>query len=193
MTGRAPLHADSSPAWHKGAGAATVWPKHAAREGAANHPTDSSPMALAADIALLRDAPLFERMGEEELRLFAFGARKRVFREGETVWVRGADAPGGAIVMMGSLELTDANGARRTAEPGTLVEELALARRRPHDTTAVALEDGALMEIGRDLFHRMVEEYPGIAAHVADRVATRLETLLDAIAPTADRLSRMRD
>lgn len=150
-------------------------------------------MALASDIALLRSVPLFEAMSEEQLRLFAFGARKRVFREGETLHEHGRPAEGGLIVMMGTIGLTDAEGRTREAEPGELIDELAMIARRSHRETAVAIEDGAVMAIERPLFLRMAEEYPDIVDLVRTRVGERLEALLARVEPVAARLAAIED
>ena len=150
-------------------------------------------MALAADIALLRETPLFGDMTDEELRLFAFGAKKRVFREGERLHERGRAADGALVLMMGALELTDEDGEASRAEPGALLDEMALYKRARHDATAVAVEDGAVMAIGRDLFMRMVEEYPGIAEIARARIADRLDGILAAVEPVAERLASIRD
>ena len=150
-------------------------------------------MALAADIALLREAPLFGDMTDEQLRLFAFGARKHVFREGERLHERGRAAEGGLVVIMGRLALTDEHGEEREAEPGALLDEMALFKRARHDETAVAAEDGAVMAIPRELFMRMVEEYPGIAEIARSRIADRLNRLLVSVEGPAARLARVRD
>ena len=150
-------------------------------------------MALAADIALLREAPLFGDMTDEELRLFAFGAKKHVFREGERLHERGRTAEGGLVVMMGRLALTDAEGDTREAEAGELLDEMALYKRSRHAETAVAAEDGAVMAISHELFMRMVEEYPNIAEIARARIADRLDGLLHAIEGPAMRLASVRD
>ena len=150
-------------------------------------------MALAADMALLRSTPLFEELGDEELRLIAFSARKSVFREGERVMERGAPAPGASIVMMGALEATDADGHAEVKESGALLDELALVMPRGHGVEAVALEDGAVMRVERSLFLHVVEEYPRVAEIVRGRIGDRLEALLASIEPVAERLARVED
>ena len=150
-------------------------------------------MALAADMALLRTTPLFEELGDEELRLIAFSARKSVFRSGERVLSRGENAEGATIVVMGALETTDAEGRAETVEPGALLDELALVMPRAHGVDAVAVEDGAVMRVDRSLFLHVVEEYPRVAEVVRARIGDRLEALLASIEPVAERLASIRD
>ena len=150
-------------------------------------------MALAADMALLRSTPLFEELGDEELRLIAFSARKSVFREGERVMRRGTPAEGASIVVMGALETTDGQGRTEVVESGALLDELALVMGRDHGVDAVAVEDGAVMRVERSLFLHVVEEYPRVAEVVRGRVGDRLEALLAALEPVAGRLARVRD
>ena len=139
-------------------------------------------------MAALRAAPLFGELNDEQLRLIAFGARKRGFEAGEVLFREGRSADGGVVLVRGYVELTSEAGERVEVDPGGLIAELALVARRPHAHTATATTEGVMMTIERALFRRMVEEYPDIAGHLRRRIAARLDGLLHRIEPFPDRL-----
>ena len=134
-------------------------------------------MSLTADTILLANAPLFGSLAQDELRLIAFGARKRPFRAGDVLFHEGRAADGAAVVEAGRIRLENAAGDHRIAERFALLDEFALVGRRPHVHTMTAETDGSLMLIDRTLFRRMLEEFPDIAKKTRDRLAARLERL----------------
>ncbi|MFB2602145.1 cyclic nucleotide-binding domain-containing protein, partial [Rhizobium phaseoli] len=88
-------------------------------------------MALTDDIHLLSQLPLFKDMSEDQLRLIAFGADRRMIAAGQMLFRQGAPAESAYVVLSGSLVLstTSSDGMQRAdavAGPGTLISELAL-------------------------------------------------------------------
>ena len=135
-------------------------------------------MTLTADVMTLANAPLFREFNEEQLRLIAFGARKRPFRAGDVVFREGRPAEGAAIVAEGRLTIENEAGERGTAPTHALLDEIALLSRRPHVYTATAEVDGALMVVDRTLFRRMLDEFPEIADRTRERFERRLVGLV---------------
>ena len=134
-------------------------------------------MSLTSDVMTLANAPLFREFDEEQLRLIAFGARKRPFRVGDVVFREGRPAEGAAIVAEGRLTVENEAGERGTAPTYSLLDEVALLSRRPHAFTAVADTDGVLMVVDRTLFRRMLDEFPEIADRTRERFEGRLVQL----------------
>ncbi|MGO4564484.1 cyclic nucleotide-binding domain-containing protein [Rhizobium sp. 2YAF20] len=132
-------------------------------------------MALNDDIRLLSHLPLFQGMGDEQLRLIAFGADRRHITAGQTLFREKSPAECAYVVTGGSFELTtlDQKGVSRVeavVQPGTLLSELALVTLVERKYTAVALEDSDVIRITRSLFHRLIEEYPEAARLIEGRV-----------------------
>jgi CRP-like cAMP-binding protein len=132
-------------------------------------------MALNDDIRLLSHLPLFQGMGDEQLRLIAFGADRRHITAGQTLFREKSPAECAYVVSGGSFELTtlDQKGVSRVeavVQPGTLLSELALVTLVERKYTAVALEDSDVIRITRSLFHRLIEEYPEAARLIEGRV-----------------------
>ena len=132
-------------------------------------------MALVDDINLFSQLPLFRGMGDDQLRLIAFGADRRHLAAGQTLFRERSPAECAYVVASGRFELTtlDARGASRVeavVEAGTLLSELALVTLVERKYTAVALEDSTVIRITRALFHRLIEEYPEAAQLIEGRV-----------------------
>ena len=132
-------------------------------------------MALSDDIRLFSQLPLFQGMGDEQLRLIAFGADRRHITAGQTLFREKSPAECAYVVTGGSFELTtlDQKGVSRVeavVQPGTLLSELALVTLVERKYTAVALEDSDVIRITRSLFHRLIEEYPEAARLIEGRV-----------------------
>ncbi|WP_322989656.1 cyclic nucleotide-binding domain-containing protein [Hoeflea sp.] len=147
-------------------------------------------MALNDDIALLSTVALFHEIGEDKLRLIAFGAERRKLQPGQMLFRQNTPADCAFVVASGRFELTRAgrNGHSQTigtAERGTLLGELAMVTSVDRSMTAIALDDAEVIRINRPLFRRMLEEYPEIADIVRERIAVNLAEInagLDRIA-----------
>ena len=140
-------------------------------------------MALVDDINLFSQLPLFQGMGDDQLRLIAFGADRRHLAAGQTLFRERSPAECAYVVASGRFELTtlDARGASRVeavVEAGTLLSELALVTLVERKYTAVALEDSTVIRITRALFHRLIEEYPDAARLIESRVRDNFNAMV---------------
>ncbi len=147
-------------------------------------------MALKDDIAVLSRVPVFSGMSEEQIRLLAFGAEKRHLSEGQVLFKQGQAANCAYAVLSGQIELTSSNGrGGQTALPGTLLSELAMISNVERKFTATALENTEVIRISRELFLRLLEEFPEAASIVEDRIRENLNALLGGLAAQARRFS----
>lgn len=140
-------------------------------------------MALKDDIALLSRVSLFEDLDEDKLRLIAFGAERRRVPEGQTLFREGTNADCAFVVASGSFELVRRGRDKTTiqigvAGAGTLLGEIAMISAVHRHMTAIAAEPSEVMRINRPLFHRMLDEYPGVAALVQARIQTNFRAFL---------------
>lgn len=151
-------------------------------------------MALTDDIRLLSQLPLFHGMGEEPLRLIAFGADRRHVSPGQTLFREKSPAECAYVVANGSFELTtvDASGqsnVEATVQAGTMLSELALVTLVERKYTAVALEESDVMRITRALFHRLIEEYPDAGLLIQNRIRENFAALARQTAALLGRFS----
>ncbi|KQV73129.1 cyclic nucleotide-binding domain-containing protein [Rhizobium sp. Root1220] len=139
-------------------------------------------MALNDDIRLLSQLPLFNGMSEDQLRLVAFGADRRVISAGQMLFREGSPAESAYVILSGEMELsrTGRDGqleVQSTVGPGTLLSELALVTLVERKFTAVAKDDTSIIRITRALFHRLIEEYPDAARLIENRIRDNIAEL----------------
>jgi CRP-like cAMP-binding protein len=139
-------------------------------------------MALADDIRLLTQVTLFRELDDDQLRLIAFGAERRLVSAGQELFRDKSPAESAFIVAKGRLNLLtpDRNGEIKvdaTVGPGTLLSELALVTMVERKFTAVAVEDCEVLKISRSLFHRLLEEYPQVGHLIENRIRDNIAGL----------------
>ena len=144
-------------------------------------------MALTDDIRLLSQVPLFQDLGDDQLRLIAFGAERRHVPGGQVLFREKSPAECAFVVAGGSFELSilGRNGKPKLetiATPGTMLSELALVTLVERKFTAVAQGDSDVIRITRLLFHRLLEEYPDVAAIVEGRIRENIASMAKAAA-----------
>lgn len=146
-------------------------------------------MALKDDIAVLSRVPVFSGMNEEQIRLLAFGAEKRNLAQGQTLFHQGEPADCAYLVLNGHLVLKAENGAEQDVPAGVLLSEIAMVSSIDRKFSAIAVEDSQVMRITRELFVRLLEEFPEAAAIVEARIRDNLTSLLGGIASQKHRFS----
>ncbi|MGN6469883.1 MAG: cyclic nucleotide-binding domain-containing protein [Rhizobiaceae bacterium] len=151
-------------------------------------------MALDDDIRLISGVPLFASFTPDQLRLLAFGAENMRLAPGQLLYEAGARADGAFVVAEGSIGLfrEDADGERvllATIGRGAMLGELALIADAVRPTGAVALEETDLVRLSRKLFHRILQEYPELAAALRDHIAGNLAAMVEEIDALGPRFS----
>lgn len=149
-------------------------------------------MALDDDIRILGTVGLFESFTPEQLRLLAFGAERLVLRAGRELFREGQSADCGYIVVSGNITLFhEAEEGRipiRPVGPGAMLGEMALIAQTTRLTSAVADEETEVIRISRSIFHRILEEYPEVAASLHAHISRNLLQLIGEIEKVAPRL-----
>ncbi|SCY43705.1 cyclic nucleotide-binding domain-containing protein [Microvirga guangxiensis] len=137
-------------------------------------------MALDDDIAVLSQAPLFNLLERDALRLVAFASETRSLREGDVLFRKGDRSDGGYVVSRGAIALDssdDGASAAFTAGPGSLIGQAALFTRIARPATATALEASTVIRVTPSLMRRVLEEFPSAAAAMQDAMAEELARL----------------
>ena len=132
-------------------------------------------VSLDRDIALLSRVRFFEGFGAEEIRLIAFGVEPRELADGERLLREGSYSDGAFVVREGAVALT----SRRSRDapvlgPADIVSPLALVSEIDHGHTVTARGPAEVVKVSRQLFRRVLEEYPHLAALLERRVRASL-------------------
>jgi CRP-like cAMP-binding protein len=135
-------------------------------------------MSLDSDLALFKGIPLFADLPAEQLRLIAFGAVRLELVPGQVLFREGAKAQSGFVVLSGVIQLTSGETMPpktvATCEAGSLIGEIALLIETRRPATAIATAPSQVLEIERKAILHMLNEYPGVAIRMRERLADRL-------------------
>jgi CRP-like cAMP-binding protein len=146
-------------------------------------------MSIEDDVALLERVPTLRLWGMETLRMLAIGSEQRVVMRGATLFNAGDEADAGFVVQRGAFRIEDGAGAETTAGPGALIGELALIVAMQRPSSAVALEQSAVIRVSRSLFQRVLESDPAAARRLRDAFASRSSQLASDIVIAGAKLS----
>ncbi|HEY4164436.1 MAG TPA: Crp/Fnr family transcriptional regulator [Dongiaceae bacterium] len=147
-------------------------------------------MGIQDDVEALKRIPLFAKVEPAKLKLLAFAAERIQYHGGETIFHQGDQADAAYIVLDGKAEILvdTANGPLKVAEIGkdAFVGEIGILCDVPRTATVQATECTTTLKITKDLFYRMVADFPSISLEVMRVLGQRLEhmneQLRDAVA-----------
>ena len=147
-------------------------------------------MSLSSDLALLRLAPPFAALTDEQLRLVAFSGERVNLPAGGLLIEGGQPPPGAFVVLAGLIEVKAAGcSASQAAGPGAMVAQLALLAETDIIAEARATRPSEVMLVRRAVFRRLLEEYPDAAAALHARLSSNFLELGAAVAGVREHLA----
>ena len=136
-------------------------------------------MSLLQEVEALRAVPLFARMEPSKLKLLAFTSERVQFREGQTLFRQGDAGDAAYIVLEGGAEvlIDTPQGEVSLAKLGAnnIIGEIAILIDVPRTATVRATSKMTALRISKELFFRLVTEFPQIAVEIMRELAQRLE------------------
>ena len=136
-------------------------------------------MSLNEEVNLLRKIPLFSNIAPSKLKLLAFTSERLKFREGTELFHQGDMGDSAYIIIDGSVKVivSTPNGDVKVAEmnKNDIVGEIAILCDVPRTATVIADQDVEVLKISKELFFRMVGEFPQMAVEIMRELAIRLE------------------
>lgn len=151
-------------------------------------------MSLESDIKLLGTVSMLSDFTEDKLRLLAFSAETREFRDGQRLYSAGDRADCAHVVSSGEVALFRSGEAELAAEVvgrGALLGGLSLIVDGERTMTAVARGRVETILIRRPLFRRMLDEFPEIAAGLHRRLSANVRDTTSRLMTVRDRLDRL--
>jgi CRP-like cAMP-binding protein len=147
-------------------------------------------MSIHDDVEALRRIPLFAKVEPSKLKLMAFASERASYQAGEILFNQGDLADAAYIILDGTADVmvNTPSGPLKVAEMGrdAFVGEIGILCDVPRTATIVAREPLTTLKITKELFFRMVTDFPSIAIEVMRVLAQRLEhtteQLRDAVA-----------
>jgi|TARA_B100000315_G_C14370660_1_gene492803 CRP-like cAMP-binding protein len=153
-------------------------------------------MSLNEEVELLRSIPLFANIEPSKLKLLAFTSERLTFQEGQSVCYQGDVGDAAYVVVDGTadvvIELPD--GSKLTvAQIGRndLVGEIAILCDVPRTATITATMKLDTLRISKDLFFRLVNEFPTMAVEMMRELARRLDSTNQQLSAANQRITEL--
>jgi CRP/FNR family transcriptional regulator, cyclic AMP receptor protein len=127
---------------------------------------------------LLADVPLFSGLTKRQLRRVAELAQQVEFPAGAMVVTAGA--PGGSaffVIARGQATVVRNNKEIARLGPGRFFGELAILGGGRRNASVIAQSDLTTVRLSRDAFREVMSGEPGIAFHVMEVLAARIQAL----------------
>ncbi len=137
-------------------------------------------MSLNEEVELLRSIPLFANIEPSKLKLLAFTSERLAFQEGQSLFHQGDMGDAAYLVVDGTADVVieGPDGARLTVaqiDRNAFVGEIAILCDVPRTATITATTKLDTLRISKDLFFRLVNEFPTMAVEIMRELARRQE------------------
>ncbi len=139
-------------------------------------------MTLDSDVGKLARTRPFSLLPREAVQLIAFASKKRRVRAGEALFHAGEAGDAGFFVHSGVIALMELGAdpaTARQAGAGALIGESALYAAVVRRVEARAVEDALVTQIEREIFRRVLTEFPEAAGKIRTALAERTRQLVE--------------
>lgn len=138
-------------------------------------------MSLNEEVELLRGVPLFAKIEPSKLKLLAFTSERLTFAANQVLFNQGDIGDAAYVIIDGQADVVvqTPNGPLTVAKVGknAFVGEIAILIDVPRTATIRATTKLETLKISKDLFFRLVKEFPEMAVEIMRELARRLEAM----------------
>jgi CRP-like cAMP-binding protein len=138
-------------------------------------------VSLNEEVELLRNIPLFSNIEPSKLKLLAFTSERVAYDPGQELFHQGDDGDAAYIIIGGEADIIieTANGPFTVAtfKRNDIVGEIAILCDVPRTATVLVKEKLETLVISKELFYRLILEFPQIAVEIMRELAQRLERM----------------
>ncbi len=136
-------------------------------------------MSLNEEVELLRNIPLFAKIEPSKLKLLAFTSERLVFDAGQDLFRQGDEGDAAYIIVDGTadvkVETPTGPLTVATMAKNDFVGEIAILCDVPRTATVTAASKLTTLKISKELFFRLISEFPQMAIEFMRELAQRLE------------------
>lgn len=136
-------------------------------------------MSINEEVELLRKIPLFAKIEPSKLKLLAFASQRLTFEPDQVLFEEGDMGDAAYIVIDGEADVLIQTPSGPvtvyTAKRNDIVGEIAILCDVPRTATVKARTELVALVISKDLFFRMMNEFPQMAVEIMRELAQRLE------------------
>ena len=153
-------------------------------------------MSLKDEVELLRRVPVFAQIEPAKLKLLAFTSERLAYEPGRILFHRGDMADAAYIIIEGEVEviLDGPAGPVTVATIGKndIVGEIGILCDVPRTATIKALTRLVTLRIQKELFLRLINEFPQMAIAIMQELAHRLEHNNNRLREALNEVDRLR-
>jgi len=136
-------------------------------------------VSLNEEVNLLRKIPIFANIEPSKLKLLAFTSERLTFAPGQVLFHQGDMGDAAYIIIEGEAEVVidTTVGPMTVATVGRneIIGEIAILCDVPRTATVTASTRLVTLVIDKDLFFRLINEFPQMAVEILRELAQRLE------------------
>ena len=141
-------------------------------------------------MAVMRNAPMLKPLGDEALKLLAFGSLPRSYKPRQALFEVGDDADGAVLILGGQVRLVSPAQSEgpQVVGVGYLLDGLALVVPARRSMSAVAQTSCEVLALPRDQMHRILDEFPETAEILRAQLARKTLSMIEEVNALRDRL-----
>ncbi len=136
-------------------------------------------MSIDTEVEILRQIPLFANIDPTKLKLMAFASERLTFQNGQSLFRQGDPGDAAYIIVEGTADvLVDTPSGPitvATLAKNDIVGEIAILCDVPRTATVTAMGELVTLKITKDLFFRMLTDFPEMGVEIMRVLAHRLE------------------
>jgi len=154
-------------------------------------------MSLKEEFELLRRVPIFAEIEPSKLKLLAFMSERVGFDPGKRLMQQGDPADAAYLIIEGHAEVVLETPAGpvivATLSANEIVGEMGILGDVPRAATVRAKDRLVALRISKDLFMRMVREFPSMAVSIMQELAHRLESTNNQLRGALAEVNKLRE
>ena len=135
-------------------------------------------MSIEQEVETLRRIPLFANIEPAKLKLMCFASERITYKSGQSLCEQGDIGDAAFIIIEGSADVIvtrDAPIVVAQVGKDDIVGEIAILVDIPRTATITATNELTALKITKDLFFRMVTDFPEMGVEIMRVLAQRLE------------------
>lgn len=154
-------------------------------------------MSLKQEFELLRRVPIFAEIEPSRLKLLAFMSERVGYDPGKVVVRQGDPADAAYLIIDGHAEVVAETPAGpvilATLGANEIVGEMGILCNMPRNATVRAEDRLIALRISKELFMRMLREFPNISISIMQELAHRLEASNNQLRAAHAEINRLRE
>ncbi len=135
-------------------------------------------MSIEQEVEILRKIPLFANIESAKLKLMCFASERITFKEGQSLCEQGDIGDSAYIIIEGTADvivIRDTPLVVAQVGKNDIIGEIAILVDIPRTATVTATSELTALKITKDLFFRMVTDFPEMGVEIMRVLAQRLE------------------